>query len=565
MKPKLIFMKHVLLIALLLCCATIMACGGGEGGGTEKSPEQIAAESSAVTILDTTIKEIADNALGNLGLGNKSMNSAKAVNFVTTCEAGMESQSLCNGGGEAKMTADCTVESEGPYHVVTGNLQFDACGTLPLSGMIDFQMRIGPIATFCALGTPIQITIQNNSDRANQLLAGGDPVYINATIGGTANCNAFEPFISDSRIDICPFICSVSESETRETATCVADTDCDRIADVEDNCPNMYNPSQIDINDENESGMPNGIGDACEFVACGDGICDPSDDECDVSNYCYRDCDKGLCIGQASQPSYCGDGICDPLGGECSEFGFCQSDCPVEENPDNLKKCEPDTWGNGICEKWEDDTYRDVPFGFSVRDCACLMTSATGGCQTDNDCASVPETICRPDTLPPTPDSIGSDDWARYYTQILSTPCACTTCGNGKLDVAEGEQCDNSANAACPAGYACNDNCECISTCAEGIPQCDMTSGDVIDIPVIFTCYQIGYGLDDAGHGCMDGCCSPRRCSLDIDTPIGPQPASCPLVDFLNGGSGNPADFDSACQTLIDPSAICDTDNCCSM
>jgi hypothetical protein len=363
---------------------------------------------------------------------------------------------------------------------------------------------------------------------------------------------------------------------------CSSDADCDGIANESDNCPDTYNPSQTDITDENESGVPNGIGDACEYVACPDDYCSPELGECDILNYCTWDCIEELCRAgggptppRESRVDTCGDAQCEPLDGECSAFGSCERDCPLESGK-TFEGCKPDTWGNGVCEEWENDTYKDVPYGFSVRDCACLMTSAAGACKMDSDCAAIPDTICRPETLPNSEEL----DLTAYYEAILSTPCACMTCGNGKLD--DGEACDASAGAGCGEGIECSPDCTCPAPPTG--PICNAELWGFISPPPApgefdVTCYDYGLGLATEGNsGCIPGppdTCGELRsasaCQM-IDDGTGNQiPTTCTAAGIFALMIGSPQnDLNAACDQMAsvlmgeDPGfAVCGADNCC--
>src|SRR5262245_32878208 len=98
------------------------------------------------------------------------------------------------------------------------------------------------------------------------------------------------------------------------------DSDHDGVSDSSDNCPEVSNPQQAD-----EDG--NGVGDLCEPVACGDGVCDPAGGECNFDKYCLKDCTREKCLG-AIGSGLCGDGACDTLNGECSNSNPCLDDCP---------------------------------------------------------------------------------------------------------------------------------------------------------------------------------------------------------------------------------------------
>lgn len=232
------------------------------------------------------------------------------------------------------------------------------------------------------------------------------------------------------------------------------DLDCDGILNDADNCPEVPNPSQTDADGD-------GIGDLCEPVPCGDGICDPQGGECNVFEYCTADCTQSLCFGLDAGET-CGDGFCQPLNGECSSSNPCIQDCPEEF------LCSPNTCGDGECQPWEDDPDEDVTFCFS--DCICRIEKQVADeCHGNVDCLDLPGTVCGPESFP----FGGPIDTPVDFTQIA---CICTTCGNTVLDPGEG--CDASAGDAgvedCfsnPNGICDTTTCECFAQefdCADG-------------------------------------------------------------------------------------------------
>lgn len=118
---------------------------------------------------------------------------------------------------------------------------------------------------------------------------------------------------------------------------CDPDIDGDGIPNEEDNCPYVYNPDQTDTSGD-------GVGDACSDDRDGDGIPDNEDNCPDVPNPDQKDTD-GDGVGDACDPDIDGDGILNE-----------DDNCPYVPNPDQADMdgdgigdaCDPDIDGDGI-------------------------------------------------------------------------------------------------------------------------------------------------------------------------------------------------------------------------
>ena len=276
------------------------------------------------------------------------------------------------------------------------------------------------------------------------------------------------------------FVYLVSPGCSSTSSECVLgassqDLDCDGILLVSDNCPNLPNASQVDTDRD-------GIGDLCEPLPCGDGICDPEGGECNVFDYCLADCTQSLCFGLEADET-CGDGICQPLAGECANADLCLEDCPSNFY------CFPGTCGDNICQPWEKDPAGgEVTFCFN--DCICQIEKpVVDACHGNVDCLDQPGTVCGPETFPEFPPE-GEPDFS-------SVACSCTTCGNTVLDPGEG--CDVSADfagveACFNQGGSCDDvTCECLI-----IQEQELDCGNA---------------LDDDGDSMID--CDDLDCAID--------------------------------------------------
>jgi hypothetical protein len=325
------------------------------------------------------------------------------------------------------------------------------------------------------------------------------------------------------------------QTATTETAG-LADRDGDHVADDSDNCPDVVNPDQRDTDGD-------GIGDACETEACGNGCCEPELGECDLfgSSYCAIDCDQNLCkeigggilssraaCGIAPNNQTCGNGVCEALNGECSDSNFCAEDCGDDQGNLVPQKCGVlSTCGNFICEPWEADPgiIEKAPEIFCLNDCTCAVNFVQDDeCRTTADCVSSPGTICVPENAPEFAGSIED-----FVLQILAIPCHCTTCGNSILD--SGEECDPSA------GFELGDN-----GCSQTGGFCDNLTCQCV--PLIEIPFEdCSNGLDDDGDGLID--CADPDCSLDPACSGGSVEACSDCLD--NDGDGAVDCLDSDC------------------
>lgn len=206
-------------------------------------------------------------------------------------------------------------------------------------------------------------------------------------------------FIGDDAIDYWHifFNCDVTECDP------LTDADCDEVNDDTDNCPNVYNPDQLDTdgdgigdacdncvytpNPDQMDSDGDGIGDVCEECADsdGDGICDdvdncvntPNPDQMDSDGDGVGDaCDNCVNTANADQADTDGDGV----GDACDN-------CWETANAD-----QADSDGDGIgdvCDACPNDA-ADTADGCPVEDCAVLDTDGDGVNDCEDQCIDTP-------------------------------------------------------------------------------------------------------------------------------------------------------------------------------
>ncbi len=206
------------------------------------------------------------------------------------------------------------------------------------------------------------------------------------------------------------------------------------------------------------------------LATCGNGFLD-SNEECDcgisqdtMPATCHTsnlDEPNADCRSDCTLPR-CGDGIVDSAAGEaCDDGNLTNSDAC----PDGVGgTCQPATCGDGI-----------VWIGHEQCDCGASQDTMPATCHTNN--SNEPDAECRPD-------------------------CTLPHCGDGIVDSATGEECDDGNTVP---GDGCNAECR-IEACGNAV-------------------VDVGEGCDDGNHNnhdaCLDdvangGTCQPARCGDGI-------------------------------------------------
>lgn len=320
---------------------------------------------------------------------------------------------------------------------------------------------------------------------------------------------------------------------------CDDDIDGDGYINTDDNCPEIYNPGQEDS--DNDS-----IGDVCDNcivgMSCDDGnpctindMIQPSCDcagvqkDCDDGDPCTIDyCDSGTgdCKNEIMPGSPCDDGDPCTYNDQCNGSGC----VGTPKNCDDGDECTVDS-----CDPITGECLHEIIPGSACDDGdPCTMNDVCDG----SGCAGTPM-FC--------------DD---------GDPCTVDECdgmGGCTFTIMAGSPCDD--------GDPCTNNDECTGSGCVGIPtdcsyldsdctigQCD-GAGGCISVP-----RGNGTACDDGdpctvNDGCIDGVCTgtPLDCSsLDSDCTIGQCDGaggciSVPINDGFACSDGDPCTFNDAC------------------
>jgi cysteine-rich repeat protein len=214
--------------------------------------------------------------------------------------------------------------------------------------------------------------------------------------------------------------------------------------------------------DDGNTASCDGCSAGCDVESCGDGIlCTGTGEQCDDGN--IAGCDG---CSPACQTEFCGDGVICPSEGESCD-------------PPQCGVCGPTCTAGPTC-------------GDGILDPTCAETCDDGNALTCDGCSPA----CQP-------ESCGDGTVCTSQGEQCDPPAgggACPTCtptcqngpvcGNGLIDAACGETCDDGNNTPCDGCTGCQ-----VDTCGDGI-----------------TCPALGEQCDDANGAACDGC---SNCQLD--------------------------------------------------
>jgi cysteine-rich repeat protein len=220
--------------------------------------------------------------------------------------------------------------------------------------------------------------------------------------------------------------------------------------------------------------------------ACLDGVVDPDlAEECDDANDangdgCQVDCTFTCVVGDPRR----GDSRCDD-GKPCNGAELCQADHTCQRSPALAEgascgsagvcrggRCNPAVCGDGIVSGSEECDDGNAALGDGCDACrfSCVSTESTRDCTPSDPCAGA--SLCDDAThrcASRTPLGDGAD--CGNARTCRAGRCTATSCGDGTLETANGEDCEPPGSASCDA------SCRAVARCGDGrrqgSEQCD--------------------------------------------------------------------------------------------
>lgn len=279
-----------------------------------------------------------------------------------------------------------------------------------------------------------------------------------------------------------------------------------------DNCPNLYNPDQIDLN-------ANGIGDVCEPA----GFCIATNEPCMTDQDCENNfCANGQCSlgGEACiDNSDCLLNYCNSNLGICDYGGAPDPDCPEGLCIlDGQCACGGETYScladPGYC--------LDAPAEICLVDGDCRESCVNGQCETGGGSCSGDEDCWPVCNIGEEPPGACSDNPSKTCSVNEDCRDTCVTISGDDEDANDDGQIDSGScvidGASCETGSNCGEN-----SCVDG--RCSL-SGDVcgpdLQCPVNYCDSRYGRCSDNHAKVCMtrDDCGIFAYCEKDLGVKL---------------------------------------------
>ena len=253
------------------------------------------------------------------------------------------------------------------------------------------------------------------------------------------------------------------------------------------NCqPRRCGDGVIDNGETCDDNNPIG-GDGCSAdcrsnEVCRNGVVDTGE-QCDDNNAIDGDSCRNNCVIPR-----CGDGVPDLQNGESCDNGAANSNAP---NATCRSNCQPNRCGDGVRDTGE----------------VCDDGNRTSGDGCNASCTSTE--VCRNGVVDITE---ACDDGNTVNTDQCHNNCTIPRCGDGTLDLQNGEACDAGASNSNAVNAVCRPNCQ-LKRCGDGVKdtgeQCD-DGNTVAGDGCAATCLSLevcGNGIVDSvrGEQCDDG------------------------------------------------------------
>jgi hypothetical protein len=548
-----------------ILCLGLVHCGE-QGTGTEpagagpESAEEIEAllEAGLATASFQAVTG-STNGLKVLGAGDIAGLALDGTNY--------ESESSCEGGGTSSLSLALTsVESQnlGAVYQMGGLAHFADCGPASLDGSIVFQLRVGPIPSFClakACPNPLPVSLTLSPGAGGDTVEMGDRIVelLSAVFEGETGAPgsvaalSLEGVFQSGEAVVDPWFCTLAE----EGAACrrdLPDADGDAVPDGTDNCAEVPNASQTD-------GDGDGVGDVCDNCAptlLEAGVANPDqldadgDRRGDACDECPTLADELNC-GEGGLPNVCAEEP--PVPPDLPRLALKLQEVPVEvEEPPPPPP--PDDCGDCFLQPGEVCEPQAIPGGpgscaegLTCENClACVPAPACGegpSCLSTPDCGfgfQCVEGCCVPDNQCPPVEEGGPGVTCEQAAEVCGASCGpeddpCFVLSEGAFVCEEGCCVPNGGGFSCGEVPSCEQALEILcqqvpELCGPEVDACEVLSEGSFLCNVDSGCCEPGAPPPPVVCGdafCdFDGGESCETCEFDCG-PCGPPPPPPPI------------------------------------